>query len=96
MSYKISYGNAPDRTKTILNSRGRLLVVAGIVITLSVSARILYPEETKLLTEVLLPLTSDSSQEALEVFAQNIKAGESFGDAVTEFCQEIINETDSD
>ena len=95
MSYKISYDNASGKDKIRLNSRNWLLVAAGIVLTLVVSARVLYPEKTKQFMEALFPLTSDSSQEALEVFAENIKAGESFGDAVTAFCLEIINETDS-
>ena len=95
MSYKISYGQPPGTAKQRANIR-ILPIMAGIMLALAIFARICYPAETKQLTEALLPLTSASSQEALEVFTQNIKAGESLGDAVTAFCLEILNETDSD
>lgn len=91
MSYKISYGEPSQKA---LHSSFRLPVVAGLVLTLAILARIFYPDATKQLTEALLPVTSDSSQKAMEVFVENIKAGESFGDAVTAFCQEILNDAD--
>ena len=69
-------------------------MVAGIAVALAVMARIFCPAETKQLTEALFPLTGESAQEALAVFAQNIRAGEPLGDAVTAFCQEIIDDAD--
>ena len=95
MSYKISYGQPPGTAKQRANTR-ILPIMAGIMLAFAIFARICYPEETKQLTAALFPLTSASSQEALEVFTQNIKAGESLGDAVTAFCLEILDETDSD
>ena len=92
MSYKISYWNPQYKAKGISKSGVWLVIAAGIVLALAISARIFHPEETKQLAEALFPLTRASSQEALEGFTQNIKAGESFGDAVTAFCLEIINE----
>ena len=94
MSYKISYGESTKKIKNGLKFGRRLPTLAGIVLLLAIMARFFYPEETNQLTEALFPLTSDSSQQALEVFAENIKAGESFGDAVTAFCQEILNDAD--
>lgn len=91
MSYKISYWEAPQKAPHL---PFRLPAVAGIVLSLAILARIFYPDTTKQLTEALFPLTSDSSQQALEVLAEKIKAGESFGDAVTAFCQEILNDAD--
>ena len=91
MSYKISYCGT---TQKPFRFPFRLPAVAGIVLTIAILARIFYPDVTKQLAEALLPLTSSSSQKALEVFAQNIKAGEPFGDAVTAFCQEILNDAD--
>ena len=91
MSYKISYGETPQ---TAVHFPFRLPVVAGLVLILAILARIFYPDATKKLTDALFPLTSESSQEALEVFAENIKEGESFGDAMTAFCLEILNDAD--
>ena len=94
MSYKIFYGQPPGTAKQRANIR-ILPIMAGIMLAFAIFARICYPAETKQLTEALFPLTSASSQEALDVFTQNIKAGESLGDAVAAFCLEILNETDS-
>ena len=94
MSYKISYGTMSGKTRNKAIFRFRIPVIAGVVLILATTVRLLCPQQTKQLTEALFPLTKASSQEALEVFAQNIKAGESFGDAVSAFCQEIIHEAD--
>ena len=90
MAYKISYGSARDVSNPKSRFRLWLSAVAAIVFGLAILVRLVFPEETKLVTEALFPLTSASSREALEVFSQNINAGESFGDAVTAFCREII------
>lgn len=92
MSYKISYAIADKLSKP--KARHGVRVMAVLVIALAVVARFVYPEETKQLAEALFPLSSDSSQQALKVFSENIKAGESFGDAVTAFCWEIIHESE--
>lgn len=93
MSYQISYGMIPQETAR--RPRRWWYGAAGIVLALAVIARIFYPAETKQLTDALFPLTSESAQEALAVFKQNIRAGESLGDAVTAFCMEIIDDADN-
>ena len=93
MSYKISYVEMSKRSKKDKRSRW-LLPAALAAVALAIGMRFFYPDATKLLTEALFPLTSASSQAALEVLSQNIKAGDSFSDAVTAFCQEIIYEAD--
>lgn len=90
MSYKISYAIADKLAKH--KARHGVRAMAVLVIALAVVARFVYPEETKQLAEALFPLSSDSSQQALKVFSESIRAGESFGDAVTAFCWEIIHE----
>lgn len=92
MSYKISYGNESEKPK--ITGRKWRLVIVSLVIALAIVARFVFPEDTKQLTEALFPLTGDSVQAALEVFAQNIRAGESFNDAATAFCLEIIDDAD--
>lgn len=94
MSYKISYGETDRRTAKRQKTHFLRPAMAVLIIATAIALRLFYPEETKKLTETLFPLTSASSQKALEVFSQNIKAGESFGDAVTAFCLEIIDEAD--
>ena len=94
MSYKISYGGTAEKNTGRRRAKVGLLVASVVVGILGAMARFWYPEETKQLMEALFPLTSDSSQQALRVFSENIRAGESFGDAVTAFCWEIIHESD--
>ena len=92
MSYKISYGdngNEGSRQPHIFK-----VVAALLMVLLVVAARLRYPKEMKQLSQALFPLTSVSSQQAIEVFKHNISAGESLGGAITAFCQEIINEAD--
>lgn len=92
MSYKISYGdNGNERCRQPHIFK---VVAALLMVLLVVAARLCYPDETKQLSQALFPLTSVSSQQAIEVFKHNISAGESLGDAITAFCQEIINEAD--
>jgi len=93
MSYRITYG--PEQDSTLRRKfQLHLPVAAVLAVLLAIVIRFTYPEETKQLAETLFPLTSAASQEALEAFSQNIRAGESFGDAITAFCLEIINEAD--
>ena len=93
MSYRITYGPEQDSISK-RKFQLHLPVAAVLAVLLAVAIRFTYPEETKQLAETLFPLTSAASQEALEAFSENIRAGESFGDAVTAFCLEIINEAD--
>lgn len=92
MSYKISYGNESEKSK--ITGRIWRPAIAGLVLSLAIMARFVFPKDTKQLTEALFPLTSESVQTALEVFTENIKAGESFNEAATAFCLEIIDEAD--
>ena len=90
MSYRISYGKIQQETP---RKPHRLrYCVAAVVLALVIMARILFPAETMQIAEAMFPLTGESAQEALEVFVQNIGAGESLGDAVTAFCQEILDD----
>lgn len=93
MSYKISYGTKYQKTN--YKTRSWKVVFALVVIGLTASARLCFPEEMEQLTHALFPLTSESSQNALECFAQNIKSGGNLGDAVAAFCQEIIDADNS-
>lgn len=93
MSYKISYGSTKENKG--FSFRLRKPILAAVAVLIAIGIRIVYPNETKQITQALFPLTGASSQAALEVFSESIRAGESLGDAVTAFCQEIINEADN-
>ena len=95
MSYKIQYGNLPQKAELKQRKRLYLPGFAIILVALALAARLLYPTQMNRLTDALFPLSSDSSKEALKTFSQHISAGEPLKDAVTAFCQEIIDEANS-
>ena len=92
MAYKITY-DTTDNKITKRKKRYILSAVGVLAVGLAVLIRLCYPGETRQLTDALFPLTSASSQQALKTFSENIRAGESFEDAVAAFCMEIIDET---
>ena len=94
MSYKIFYGEKSKSARKERRSGIHVPIAAVFILLAAMLARMIYPAETKQITEALFPLTNADTQTALEVFAQNIKEGESFSDAVTAFCLEIIDEAD--
>ena len=91
MSYKISYGVMTNSKKKYHSIRATAAISA---LVLALTLRFLWPEEVGRITDMLFPMTSESSQAAFETFSQNIRAGESFGDSVTAFCLEILNDSD--
>ena len=95
MSYKIQYSDIPVKTEHKQRKRPYLPAFAIIFACLALAARLLYPTQMNRLTDALFPLSSDSSKEALKTFSQHISEGEPFKDAVTAFCQEIIDEANS-
>ena len=94
MSYKISYSEKSKSARKERRSGIYVPIAAVFILLAAMLARMIYPAETKQITEALFPLTNADTRTALEVFAQNIKEGESFSDAVTAFCLEIIDEAD--
>jgi hypothetical protein len=95
MSYKISYGSMPRNAASKQKPQLRWAAIAVFIVTMAIFARSRYPAQIDQLTEALFPLTSASSREALDVFSQHIRDGETFGEAVTAFCMEIIHEGDA-
>ena len=91
MAYKISYGIMPNSKKKHHPIRAFTAISA---VVLALTLRFLCSEEIGRITDVLFPLTSASSQAAFETFSQKMRAGESFGDSVTAFCLEILNDSD--
>lgn len=96
MSYKISYGVAPKIAESKKKVRLQWPIFAIVAIIVALLARTVYPAQTKQFAETLFPLTSTSSKDALDVFTQKIRAGETFGEAATAFCLEIIYEGEAD
>lgn len=95
MSYEISYGITSEKKTISANKRVGIAVLGALLVVLATLARFFYPDETRQLSDALFPLTSETTQQALKTFSQNIREGDSFGDAVAAFCQEIVDESDA-
>ncbi len=91
MSYSIQYGpNEPPKPKTRQQTHIAWLIAAVLIPTLLLTmGRI--PKETADLTEALFPWEQEYVREALSVFSDSIRSGNSFKDAVTTLCTQILD-----
>ena len=86
MSYEIRYGT--DTPEKYLNSS--VGIWAAIILVASVICIFLLFERED--PKIFLPLTQETSQEALEGLRQELQEGEPFWDAFGGFCREIIED----
>ena len=87
MGYRIVYGEEPAVTTAERKSHLRLMT-AGFALVFVILVRLCWPEGTQMLRQTLLP----GDNAALEQLKEDIQAGEPIGDAVTAFCQTIVEE----
>ena len=86
MGYRIVYGDDPfekQERRSHLRS-----MTAGFALALVILVRLFYPQGAQVLREVLLP----GDHEAFMQLTERIQSGEPIGDAVTAFCQTIVEE----
>lgn len=88
MGYRIVYGEDPFYKKPESHFRLRLMTAAfALVFVLLV--RCCWPQGTRLLRKALLPGTQEA---AFSRMAQEIRAGEPVGEAVTAFCRSVVQD----
>lgn len=89
MSYSINY--APkDSVRYKKKAKHRLPALALALLLAAFAVKRIWPEETQKLRQALFPLTQSAVQEAFADLAHNMQEGESFQNAVTTFCLEIL------
>ncbi len=89
MGYRIAYSSIGKRLKR--NRKKSTAVVAVLVIMILVIGAIAVKSiGLTWVKEVLLPGDPNVTAAALEDLAENLRNGESIGDAIRVFCQEII------
>ena len=89
MGYRIVYGPMP---KAAPSGSGRLRVMTAVFGRLfALCVHFLWPQGSRMLREIFLPGTPGVTEQALESMVADIRSGEDFGDAVTAFCQEILD-----
>ena len=87
MGYRIVYGEDPfaetGKRKSHLRS-----MTAGFALAFVILVRLFWPQGSDVLRTVLLPRESAAFVQLTEA----LRAGEPLGDAVTAFCQRIVEE----
>lgn len=85
MGYRIDYG-AVKKVRGLEKRTSRVGALAGLFfLAFLLIVCSVWPRGTEVLREVFLPDT-----QALEVFAQQLRWGESFGDAAESFCRTVM------
>lgn len=87
MGYQIIYG--PDPFEKTGEGKSHLkTLTAGFLLAFVILVRLLWPQGTALLRQTLLP----RADPAFTQLQSDIQAGEPLADAVTAFCQRIVEE----
>lgn len=88
LSYRIDYGKKPETKVYFLRQQ---ILIASFLLLFVISLHASWPEGIALLRKYLLGDTISGQAEALLTMVENLRSGESLGDAVTVFCQEILS-----
>lgn len=87
MGYRIIYGEEPFEKSGEGKSRLRVLTAVWLLVFVLL-VRLCWPQGTKVLQQTLVP-RADSAYMQMQ---SDIQAGEPIADAVTAFCQRIVEE----
>ena len=91
MSYRIVYG--PERKavkeRDLSSLRFRSLI-AGFLLLFALIVKLLWPEGTEVLREVMIPADLNATEQAFQCMMEDLRSGENLGDAITVFCRQII------
>lgn len=87
MGYRIIYAQEPLAPEKPRGTKLKMMT-AAFALALVVLVRLFWPQGTQMLQNALLP--GDHSH--LDQLTRDIRAGEPVGEAVTAFCQSIIEE----
>lgn len=91
MGYAILYEPDLNKKLKIPNQNRKLLLRAGVLAVCAVLVVLcLQAPVREVIRDFLIPGDPDVTQSAFSQMVSDIRAGESFSDAVTVFCQEIL------
>ncbi len=90
MAYFIAYNHVPVKQALRQSKEKRNRYLAWILGAAAAVAVIALPQVRHALVQLFFPGSDASTMEALEAFAADLAAGETIGEAVYGFCQEIF------
>ena len=95
MAYRIEYTKTPnayhsaDRPGPRAASR-----TAGVFLAFLLLVQTFWPDGQQFLRELLIPGDAETTIQAVEVFADELRCGEPFSVAAEVFCREILTDAD--
>lgn len=91
MGYRVEYGpKEPKKESKIWKQIRMQLLTAAFLLMFCLGVRETWPAGTAKLKEFLLPGQPAVTETALQNFVANLKEGSDIRDAITVFCEEII------
>lgn len=91
MGYRIVYGPMPKTVEAGRRCSYRLYWLTALFLMLLVLlVKLYWPEGVQVLRSCLLPGEMTSTEQAVNGLISDLQGGESFGDAVTVFCRQIL------
>lgn len=96
MGYRIVYGEGPGRKFGTGRGKFRLWLWIGcFVLLFLLLTNLFWPEGRAALWEFCIPGGVQAAAQALDSMAGSLRDGEKLGQAVTAFCQEIMQNAES-
>lgn len=93
MGYRIDYAGPTPQIKSRINRTGRFrTLIAVSFLFFSILVRLLWPEGTKALQSVFLPLELSAAEQAFIELLDDVHRGQPLDDAVITFCHRIVHE----
>lgn len=93
MGYRIVYGPQIKKPIVRTGSNGRLrTMIAAAFLVFSLVVRLTWPDGTEVLQSILLPGDLTVTEQAFSVMISDLRDGEPITDAVTVFCQTVIDD----
>ena len=92
MGYKIEYGQTVKFVQQKTKDSNKNLKIAVLVLVLALASAFLLRNDS--VRSFILPGDPSVTEEALNTFADQVRAGEPFKDAAVAFCQDIISNAD--
>lgn len=92
MAYRVEYGSGGAKRSEIRKKKTAGGKVWGFFLLFLLLVRLYWPAGTQVLRELLLPGASQTAFAAVGTLTEELREGESFGQALEDYCRRILAE----
>lgn len=92
MAYRVEYGSGKAKRSEIPKKNKVRGKIWGFFLLFLLLVRLYWPAGTRVLRELLLPGASQTAFSAAETLTEELREGESFGQALENYCRRILAE----